>query len=95
VSYLPEPNVGRLWSLLDELWIRVRQLLWDRPSDSTLSIQSSPSRQSSEKSSCLSSMDAEEEAIAVKFINKVRVEVHGLPGSIRPRKHLIKSIEED
>lgn len=40
-------------------------------------------------------MDAEEEAIAVKFINKVRVDVHGLPGSIQPRKHLIKSIEED
>jgi hypothetical protein len=40
-------------------------------------------------------MDAEEEAIAVEFINKVRAEVHGLPGSTRPRKHFIKSIEED
>jgi hypothetical protein len=91
----PETNFGRLWCLLDELWTRVRQLLWSQPSESTLSIQDSPSRRSSGTSSTISSMDAEEEAIAVAFINKVRVEVHDLSGNFRPRKQLIKSIEED
>jgi hypothetical protein len=40
-------------------------------------------------------MDAGEEAMAVEFINKVRAEIHGLPPNVEPRKHLIKSIEED
>lgn len=39
-------------------------------------------------------MDAGEEAIAVDFINKVRVEVHDLLGNVRPRKQLIESIED-
>jgi hypothetical protein len=40
-------------------------------------------------------MDAGEEAIAVQFINKVRVEVHNLPGNVRQRKQLIDSVEKD
>jgi hypothetical protein len=95
VCYLPITDFGRLWNLLDELWIRVRHLLWSLAAEETLSIQQSPSLRSSDTGSTVSSMDAGEEAIAVDFINKVRVEVHNLPGNVRPRKQLIESIEED
>ena len=95
VYNLPVTDSGRLWNLLDELWVRVRQLLWSLAVEETLSIQQSPSLRSSGTSSTVSSMDAGEEAIAVDFINKVRVEVHDLPGNVRPRKQLIESIEED
>jgi hypothetical protein len=91
----PTLTFGRLWNLLDELWDRVRQLLWSLAAEETFSIQQSPSLRSSGTSSTVSSIDAEEEAIAVDFINKVRVEVHDLPGNVRPRKQLIESIEED
>lgn len=40
-----------------------------------------------------SSLDLEEEQIAVEFINKVRTEIHGLPGKVRVRMRLIPSIE--
>jgi hypothetical protein len=95
MCYLPDTDFGRLWNLLDELWVRVRQLLWTLAAEETLSIQQSPSLRSSGTSSIASSMDAGEEAIAVDFINKVRVEVHDLPGNVRPRKQLIESTEED
>jgi hypothetical protein len=86
VCCLPDTNFDRLWNLLDELWIRVRQLLWSAASEGILSVQQSPSLPASGTSSTVSSMDAGEEAIAVNFINKVRVEVHDLPGNVRPRK---------
>jgi hypothetical protein len=95
VHYLPNTDFGRLWNLLDELWVRVRQLLWSLAVEETPPIQQSPPLRSSGTSSTVSSMDAGEEAIAVDFINKVRVEVHDLPGNVRPRKQLIESIEED
>lgn len=95
MCYLPGTDFGRLWNLLDELWIRVRHLLWSLATEEMLSIQRSPSLRSSDTSSTVSSMDAGEEAIAVDFINKVRVEVHDLPGNVRPRKQLIESTEED
>jgi hypothetical protein len=93
VYYLPDADFGRLWNLLDELWIRVRHLLWSLAAEETLSIQQSPSLRSSDTNSTVSSMDVGEEAVAVDFINKVRVEVHDLPGNVRPRKQLIESIE--
>jgi hypothetical protein len=95
VCYFPDTDFGRLWNHLDELWIRVRHLLWSLAAEETLSIQQSPSLRSSDTGSTVSSMDAGEEAIAVDFINKVRVEIHDLPGNVRPRKQLIESIEED
>jgi hypothetical protein len=95
LCYLPDTDFGRLWNLLDELWIRVRHLLWSLATEEMLSIQRSPSLRSSDTSSTVSSMDAGEEAIAVDFINKVRVEIHDLPGNVRPRKQLIESTEED
>jgi hypothetical protein len=95
VCHLPSTDFGRLWYLLDELWIRVRRLLWSLAAEEIPSIQRSPSPRLSDRESIISSMDAGEEAIAVDFINKVRVEIHHLPGNVRPRKRLIESTEED
>jgi hypothetical protein len=60
-----------------------------------LLVQKSPSLPSIGTSSTISSMDPGEEAVAVEFINKVRVEVHDLPGNVEQRKQLIKSVEKD
>jgi hypothetical protein len=95
VGHLPDTDSGRLWTLLDEMWIRVRQILWSPASERMLSVHESPSLPSISRSSTISSMDAGEETIAVQFINKVRVEVHNLPGNVRQRKQLIDSVEKD
>jgi len=84
----------RLWSILDQLWKRVRQLLWSPRSPSPeLSSQTSSTLCSSGSMSSISSLDSEEEAVVVEFINKVRRDIHGLPGNVLPRKRIYQSIE--
>ena len=58
------------------MWSKLKGLLFEEPAPRA---QGSPVPTTS-------SMDAEEEAVAVEFINKVRREIHHLPGNVRPRK---------
>ncbi len=88
-------NSCRLWPILDELWTQVRRLLWSPAGvQTTLAIRQSALNHLTGKVSATTNMSSEEEeAIAVKFINKVRSEIHGLPGDVMPRKFLFPSIE--
>ena len=92
----PSTNLCRLWPILDELWMQVRRLLWSPTGvQNTLVIrQSTPNRLTGTASAASSMSLEDEELIAVRFINKVRKEIHGLPGNVMPRKFLFPRVEK-
>ncbi len=94
-------DTDKLIPVLDELWVRVRSNIYDSNAPAAESDAGSVESKGKGKATASAprypaplttpaptdiEQTSEEEAIAVKFLNKVRKEVHGLPGNVKARK---------